>query len=269
MTLAETTGICGNEIAVTEKKHLKTAALRAYTGNAKQSVADDRINECLSMVPKIVQRVVSYLRPPLSFDDLVSAGTIGLVKAARDYDPSHKAEFKTYAFIRIRGAVIDELRNWSFVPAKPNRQIHEVMAASRKISEETGLAPDDAELAEILDISLEKLYEIFSNARAQQFLSIDGMDGDKPTLGSLLAAYNADTPDIQIEKAELVELLAKTIEQLPKKQRQVILLYYQQHLTMKETAEVLDLTESRVSQLHASAIFSLSLKMRLGENGRE
>ncbi|MHC4636362.1 MAG: sigma-70 family RNA polymerase sigma factor [Planctomycetota bacterium] len=257
------------DAAVDEKKHLKTVALRAYSGNTNQSVVDDRITENLSMVPKIVRRVVTYLRPPLSFDDLVSAGTVGLIQAARDYDPSHNAEFKTYAYIRIKGAVIDELRSWSFVPAKLNKQIQEVTKASRKITEETGMAPDDSELAEELGISLDKLNKIFTNTRAQQFLSIDGFGGDTPSLGNLLAACNTDTPDSQIEKAELVEVLAKSIEQLSQKQRQTVLLYYQQHLTMKQAAEALNLTESRISQLHASAIFNLSVRLRQWDNGRE
>jgi RNA polymerase sigma factor for flagellar operon FliA len=88
-------------------------------------VEDEQIAEFLPMVGKIARQVVTYLKPPLSFEDMVSAGTVGLVRAARDFDPSHQAEFKTYAYIRIRGAILDELRCWSFVPANLNRRIRD------------------------------------------------------------------------------------------------------------------------------------------------
>ena len=129
------------------QKHLTTIATRAYAGQKKKSIEDERIANYLPMVQKIVQKVVKYLRPPLSFEDLVSAGTIGLVKAARDYDPSHKAEFKTYAYIRIKGTILDELRGWSFIPANINKQIQKTMQFGLEITEQTGSAPTDEELA--------------------------------------------------------------------------------------------------------------------------
>jgi RNA polymerase sigma factor for flagellar operon FliA len=190
------------------------------------------------MVHKIARQVVTYLKPPLSFEDMVSAGTVGLVRAARDFDPSHQAEFKTYAYIRIRGA------------------------------EQTGTTPADNELAERLGITVDELYETFENARAQHFLSLDDSSDESPALGCLLAAPHSSLPDERIEKAELVEKLAEAIEQLQDKQRQVVLLYYQQQLTMKQIAEILEITESRVSQLHASALFSLSTKLRQWKDGR-
>lgn len=251
--------------------HLNNVALRAYSGQ-KQSlragVEDAQIAEYLPLVGKIARQVVTYLKPPLSFEDMVSAGTVGLVRAARDYDPSHQAEFKTYAYIRIRGAILDELRCWSFVPANLNRRIREAQKLSRKIAEETGAPPTDPELAERLRITIEELYETFENARAQHFVSLDGSDDESPALGSILAAPHANSPEERLERAELVEKLAEAIQQLFEKQRQVVLLYYQQQLTMKQIAEVLEITESRVSQLHASALFSLSVKLRQWKDGR-
>ena len=220
------------------------------------------------MVNKIVRQVVTYLKPPLSFEDLVSAGTVGLVKAARDFDPSHQAEFKTYAYIRIKGAVLDELRGWSFVPANLNKQIRNARQLSRKITEQTGCPPTDDELAEKLGISVDKLYETFENARAQHFVSLDGSGENQPPLGNILAADRTIAPDERVERAELIDKLAEAIRNLPQRQRQIVLLYYQQHLTMKEIAEVFDITESRVSQLHASALFNLSVKLRQWEDGK-
>jgi RNA polymerase sigma factor FliA len=98
-------------------------AVRAYNGHKNQRIGDEEIVQLLPMVRKIARRAVSYLKPPLSFEDLVSAGTVGLLKAARDFDAAHQAEFKTYAYIRIKGAVLDELRRASMLPSGVTRQI--------------------------------------------------------------------------------------------------------------------------------------------------
>jgi RNA polymerase sigma factor for flagellar operon FliA len=253
------------------RKHLNSIALRAYSGqkrSAKDGIENEQIAELLPMVHSIVRQVVTYLRPPLSFEDMVSAGAVGLVKAARDFDPSHHAEFKTYAYIRIKGAVLDELRGSSLLPANLNKRIRSARQLSRKILEQTGTAPTDAELAEKLGISIDELFETFENARAQYFVSLDAFGEDSPALGNLLAAANTSAPDEQIERAELIDKLAEAIQQLSKRRRQLILLYYQQHLTMKQIAEIFEITESRVSQLHASALFNLSVKLRYWKDGR-
>jgi RNA polymerase sigma factor for flagellar operon FliA len=248
------------------KKHLKAVALRTYSGHRKQSVGDERIVELLPMVQSIAQRVVTYLKPPLSFGDLISAGTIGLVKAARDFDPSCRAEFKTYAYIRIKGAILDELRGWSFVSVNLHRQIRRAMQVSREITDQTGAAPNDNELAEKLEITIDELHKMFEGVRAQQFVSMDGAGENMPLLGSTLASAGTITPDKQIEHAELIDSLTDAIKLLPEKQRQVVLLYYQQNLTMKQIADVLEVTESRISQLHAGAIFNLSVRLRQWKN---
>jgi len=250
------------------QNHLNTVAVRAYSGQKRQSVDDEQIAQFLPMVHKIAQRVVTYLKPPLSFEDLVSAGTVGLVKAARDFDPSHRANFKTYAYIRVKGAILDELRGWSFVPANLNKQIRDAQRLSQKITEQTGTAPDDTELAEKVGITVDKLYKTFENARAQHFVSINGFADDTPALGNLLAAVDAATPVQQVEHAELIDKLAEALQQLPQRKRQIILLYYRQNLTMKQIAEVFKITEPRVSQLHASALFNLSVKLKQWKDGR-
>ena len=258
-----------HRVAKDAEQHLKTVALRTYSGQKKQYIKDEQIAKLLPMVPRIVQRVITYLKPPLSFEDLVSAGTVGLVKAAKDYDPSKQAGFKTYAYIRIKGAILDELREWSFVSANINKQIQKAQQLSREITEQTGSVPTDAELAEKLGITVNKLNKLFENARAQHFISIDGLQENAYCLGDILESTNTATPDDQIEHSELIEQLTKAIQQLPKKQKQVILFYYQQHLTMKQTAEVFNITESRVSQLHASALFNLSVKLGQWKDGRK
>lgn len=242
-------------------EHLKAIALRAYNGHKPSAVGNEEILQLLPLVRKIARRAVSYLKPPLSFEDLVSAGTVGLLKAARDFDASHQAEFKTYAYIRIKGAVLDELRRASLLPSGVNRQIRTALELSRKIAEERGTPPTDEELAERLGIPAQEVYELFENARAQRFISLDTLSEEQPALGDLLSVDPSDAPDVLLEKAELVAELAKALEELDERRVQIIVLYYHQHLTMKQIAEVLEITESRVSQLHASALFSLSARL--------
>jgi RNA polymerase sigma factor for flagellar operon FliA len=250
-----------------DTKALKKAAKKAYL-DQKKSVSDEQIVELLPLVNRIAHKIHSYLKPPLSFDDLVSAGTVGLVKAARDYDPSFQAEFKTYAYTRIKGAILDELRNLSLLPSNVNAQVRKVSSLSRQIYKDTGLLPTDDELAEKLGISLEKLFETFESARAQHFLSIEGLPDSPPLLGDFFTASDSGSPDKLTEQAELIDRLADAIRLLPEKQRQVITLYYHQQLTMKQIAEALDITEPRVSQIHASALFNLSVKLGKSENGK-
>jgi RNA polymerase sigma factor for flagellar operon FliA len=248
-------------------QHLKAVAARAYGGHKARRIGDEEILALLPMVRQIARRAVSYIRPPLSLDDLVSAGTIGLLKAARDFDASHQAEFKTYAYIRIKGAVLDELRRTSLLPAGVNKQVRHALELSRKIAEQTGAPPSDEELARRLDIPLAELYELFESARAQHFVSIDGLAHEQSALGEILATADM-APDGRLERTELIEKLAEAMQELDERRLQVLVLYYQQHLTMKQIAKLLDITESRVSQLHASALFNLSVKLEPWKDGR-
>jgi len=255
------------EVLKDSRRHRNSAALRAYSGQKTQSVENEQIAEFLPMVRRIVHKVVTYLKPPLSFEDLVSAGTVGLVKAARDFDSSYNTEFKTYAYTKIKGAILDELRGWSFVPANLNKQIRSALQMAREITEQTGSAPTDDDLAEKLGVTVDKLYETLESARARHFVSIDAYEEDVPPLGGLLTATDTTTPEQHLERVELVEKLTDAIQQLTERQQQIILLYYQQHLTMKQIAEVFEISEPRVSQLHASALFNLSVKLREWKNG--
>jgi len=250
------------------QKRLKAAAKHVYDNQKKGEIDNEQIAQFLPMVHKIVQRVVTYVKPPLSYEDLVSAGAAGLVKAASNYDPSHRAEFKTYAYIRIRGAILDELRNFSLLPANVNKEIREVTQLSVEIVNKTGMTPTDEELAEELDIPVDKLHRTFEHARVKHFISIDNSGDNSSPLGASLTATDTPAPDAQAEKAELVDHLSEAIASLNDRQRKIIILYYQQELTMKQIAEVFDITEPRVSQLHARALFNLSVKLRQWNDGR-
>ena len=249
--------------------HVNAVALRNYKKQTPQKLTDEEITQFLPMVNGIAHKVASYLRPPLSFEDLVSAGTIGLVKAARDYDTSHGAQFKTYAYIRIKGAILDELRSASLLPSNVNRQVKDVMELSHRITVEQGVAPTDEELAQGLGITREALSQLQETARAQHFVSLDSVETDGASLLGMLVAPKSTGPQVQLEQTELIDELTRAISELDQKRRRIVVLYYQQHLTMKQISEVLSITESRVSQLHASALFNLSAKLREWKDGRQ
>lgn len=258
---AEAKAVFQDQADPCEQVCLKAAARNAYSEQKEQAEGDDLVTQFLPMVHKIVRRSVTYLKPPLSYEDLVSAGVVGLLKAARDYDPSHQAEFQTYAYIRIRGAVLDELKAHSFVPVAVNKQIREVTKLRIEIMEQRGVAPTDEELAQKLQITVDKLFQIFKSSRAKHFLSFD-RSFEEEQASNFFVSADVPEPSERIEKTELVEQLTEAISQLEERQRQLIVLYYQQELTMKQIGEVFGLTEPRVSQLHAKAIFSLSVKLK-------
>ena len=248
-------------------EHLRAVALRTYSGHTARPIPDEQIIDLLPMVQNIARRAVSYLRPPLSFDDLVSAGTVGLIKAARDFDASRQAEFKTYAYIRIKGAILDELRRASLLPSGVNRQLRRAREISRRITKETGTPPTDEELARRLDIPARQVPQLYESARAQHFASLDAATEAGPALGEILAAADTTAPGSRLERSELLEKLTQAMQELDQRKLQIIVLYYHQHLTMKQIADVLEITESRVSQLHANALFTLSVKLEQWKDG--
>jgi RNA polymerase sigma factor FliA len=248
-------------------EHLKAVALRAYGDHRSRRIGEPEVLKLLPLVHSIARRAVSYVKPPLSLEDLISAGTIGLLKAARDFDASHEAEFRTYAYIRIKGAILDELRRACLLPSNVGKRIRQAAELSRQIAEQTGVVPTDEQLAEKLGIRVEEVYSLFESARAQHFVSIDTVNEEEPALGEVLASAETASPDSQLEKAELLEKLTEAMQSLDKRRLQIIVLYYHKHLTMKEIADLLEITESRVSQLHASALFVLSTKLEQWKDG--
>ena len=245
-----------------EKEYLTGQAVKAYHSQMSRQKRDEIVLQYIPLVHRIVSQVVSYLQPALSKEDLVSAGTIGLIKAAMNFDASKDAEFKTYAYIRIRGAVIDELRGWSFTPAHAKKLLAQARALSEQMFMDRGVFPTEQELASEMGIEQEKLLRIFETARAGHFLSLNGMDSEGSNFEQFLT-NDSKQPICDMERQELKSHLAQAIGSLPEKQRRVIMLYYHQELTMSQIAEVLGVTEARVSQLHAAALFKMSVQLKL------
>ena len=236
--------------------------LQVYGTASREAQEQQWILSHLPLVRHVVQKIAAHLGPRADLDNLISAGTLGLVKAARAYDPARDAEFKTYAYIRIRGLVLDELRGETFIPAAAHRQIRLAERAYQQFRARNGRPPDDEELAAELGVSRDQLYRTLEEARRQRFLSIHGLSEDRGDDGGLAPVDKSPRPDAQVERQEQLERLAAALRQLPARDRQMLLLYYERDLTMKEIAAVLEITESRVSQMHAAALFKLSMMMK-------
>ena len=230
-------------------------------GESRKSMEERWILTHIPLVKHLVQKIVGNIGRNTDREDLISAGTLGLVKAAQSFDLSRNVAFKTYAYIRIRGSIIDELRWRSFVPSGVHHQIQTIQETYRNIVASDGIPPRDEELAVAVGLSLKKMYKVLEEARRQNFISIHGLSDDKPVIQNMVPQVRELTPDKQAERNEMLVVLSQAITELHKRDRYILLLYYERDLTMKEIAEVLGVTESRVSQLHASALFKLSMKL--------
>ncbi len=246
----------------TPTKALKSKASEVYSQQSRSAREHQLILDNLPLVRHVVNKLVANLPSKIELDDLISAGTVGLVRAAKAYDPAKDAEFGTYAYIRIRGAILDELRSRSFMPSGVYGRIKKIQDMYQQMTHQNGSSPDDEELASRCGIDVQELYKVMTQARSQQFLSIHGLSDEAAPLDSLGVFDSREEPHSRVEKEELRRRLADALMELPKRDRVVVVLYYERDLTMKEIAEVLDITESRVSQLHAAALFKLAAKLK-------
>jgi RNA polymerase sigma factor for flagellar operon FliA len=194
----------------------------------------------------------------------MNVGVIGLIQAVDRFDPKRDNKFMTYAIFRIKGAVLSELRSRDYLSRSGRRKLRELENASLKLEQRLGRTADDQELADELDVELEELYRI-KQMSAISFVSFEELGVSSKDEKEKLMAYLLNHEEDALNHTRVKELknaLARAIEQLPEKERLVISLYYLDELTMKETGEVLDITESRVSQIHSQAILRLRNKMR-------
>jgi RNA polymerase sigma factor FliA len=214
----------------------------------------------LPLLHHIVGRLVLELPPRTDRDDLLGFGMIGLVEAADSFDPSRGLKFSTYAFPRIRGAILDELRRMDFLPRGRRERVRELDAAVRELEQRHGAPPSPEQIAAHLSVTLDEVDEILASARSAGMVSLE--DGPSEELYSLLADPRTDDPVDSAQFEELKVLLVRSIAALPETERTVITLYYAEGLLLKEIGELLGVTESRVSQVHSRALYRLNRDLR-------
>jgi len=225
---------------------------------------DQLISEYLPYVKRIVHRIAVHLPSTIDIDDLMNVGVIGLIQAVDRYDPKRDNKFMTYAVFRIKGAVLSELRSRDFLSRSNRRKIRDLENTFIKLEQKFGREVDDVEVAQELGVSVEQLYRTKQMSNIS-FISFEELGCSSRDEKEKLMSYLVDNDDDALTLTRLKEIkeaLARSIEQLPEKERLVISLYYMEELTMKETGKVLNVTESRVSQIHSQAVKRLRSKLR-------
>ena len=212
------------------------------------------------LVKRIAYHLMSRLPASVQADDLVQAGMIGLIEASRKFDPEQGASFETYAGIRIRGAMLDEIRRTDWTPRSVHRKAREVAEAVRKIENEKGRDARDVEVARVMGLELNEYHKILQDATGCRIFSYE----DPGTLGEENFAQQARQPNQPLEnlqKSDFKAGLADAIKGLPERERLVMALYYDEELNLREIGDILGVSESRVCQIHGQALIRLRARM--------
>lgn len=219
------------------------------------------VEQYLPLVRVVLGRLAMTLPEHVDQDDLNSAGLVGLLQALRNYDPGCGTSFETYARVRIRGAMLDELRKMDWVPRTVHEKSRRIQEAMGRLEQELGCIPTDAQVAKAMNLSLNEYSELLAQIRPATFVCLDAVatsdGGEAGSLGEIIPDPNDDGPVEKTSQRELKEIILKRLKDLPANQRKVLALYYGEDLHLREIAEVLGLTESRICQIHAQAILAI------------
>jgi len=219
------------------------------------------------MIKYVANRIAMRLPPHIEVDDLISVGVLGLMDAISKYDSSRGAKFKTYAEFRVRGAILDELRAMDWVPRSIRQKASNVDKVVQTLQAKLSRSPEDEEVAKEMGISLDQFHDTLNETKSIPIFSLEDLgiakeSGEQQSLLDCLAGKADADPQTQIRLIELKEIIAKAIDALPEKERLMVSLYYYEELTMKEIGAVLEITESRVSQIHSKAVYRLRTKLK-------
>lgn len=233
-----------------------------YSKHKTPEVREKIIIEYANLVKIVAGRLSMYLGYNVDYDDLVGYGIFGLIDAVDKFDYNKGVKFETYASFRIRGAILDEIRKMDWIPRTLRQKQRKIDAAFQKIESVQGRLATDEEVALELEITVEELDTWQSQTKLSNLLSLDEYidTGNEVKMESSLSA-KFDSPDTIIEKKEIKETLIKSLESLTEKEKKVIILYYYEDLTLKEISSILEVSESRVSQLHTKALQKMRLKL--------
>jgi RNA polymerase sigma factor for flagellar operon FliA len=244
----------------------KLKNLKDYKNEIDQHTKDEIIVEYAPFIRYIAQKIASRLPANIELDDLISCGVIGLMDAIDKYDSSRDNKFKTYAEFRIRGAILDELRAQDWVPRSVREKAKMVEKAFRKLERDLGRCATEEEMCKELSISQDEYHELLDKAKSVSLINIDDSThfsrGDKKLMMGLLENKRNNNPYSAVNFKRAQERIIEGIKSLPEKQRIVLSLYYYEDLNLKEIGQVLDVTESRVSQLHTQAALKLRSKLK-------
>jgi len=223
--------------------------------------ADALIETHAPLVKKIALHLLARLPASVQLDDLMQAGMIGLLEAANKFQPDKGASFETYAGIRIRGSIVDEIRKGDWVPRSVHRNARRVASAIKVVEDRTGREAQDTDVAEELEMTLREYHACLNDASSGKLFSLDELNesGELP----IEEQEASDNPLVGITSDAFRKSLAGAISELPEREKLVLSLYYQDELNLKEIGAVIGVSESRVSQIHSQA--AMRLRARLSD----
>lgn len=217
-----------------------------------------------SFVRLIAGRMAMNLPKNIEEGDLISWGMLGLIDAVEKFALDKNVKFETYAQLRINGAIVDELRNLDWAPRSLRQKMKMLAKVCDELSMKLGRTPTDEEIAREMNIPLEELYKLYNEERKSNFVSTDEVyedDDGSSSRSDFLSDGGKNSPQELLEGQELKQMLADALDELSEREKLVVTLYYYEELTLKEIAQILGVTDSRVSQLHTKAILRLKGKL--------
>ena len=229
--------------------------------NLENSGHDELITKYAPLVKRIAYHLKARLPATVVVDDLLQAGMIGLLEASGKYDPNQGASFETYAGIRIRGSMLDELRRNDWAPKSVHRKIRDITEAIRTIEHREGRDARDEEVIESLDITREEYFKTLNDISSHRVLSWDELGIDEDSFGHNISDNKIGVHD-ELEKQHFQEKLSEAISSLPEREKIIVSLYYESELNLREIGSVLNVSESRISQLLSQAHIRLRARMR-------
>lgn len=238
------------------------SGLATYSAMQGQKGSNDLVNQHAGLVKRIAYHLMNRLPPNIQADDLIQAGMLGLLEASRNYDPTQGASFETYAGIRIRGSMLDEIRRSDWTPRSVHRKARMVADAMREIENTEGRDARDVEVANLLGMSLEEYHQILQDSTGCRVFSLDELNALGEGLQDLSDRIS-DLPFEGLQKDAFKQALADAIAGLPERERLVVAMYYDDELNLREIGHVLGVSESRVCQIHSQA--TLRLRSRLSD----
>jgi RNA polymerase sigma factor for flagellar operon FliA len=246
---------------------------RQYRATKSPAIREQLIIKHAPLVKYVAGRLAMGLPPMVEVNDLVGYGLFGLIDAIDKFDPDREVKFETYAIARIRGAMLDGLRAFDWIPYSARQKARDLERAFASLEARLGRSATDAEVAAELGVSTPQLQKMLLDVRGLTLTSLDENWGGEDESGNglrpieIIEDPNATDPEAKVEIDEHKVILAQAIAELPEKERTVVTLYYYEGLTAKEISHILRVSQSRISQLHSKAVLRLRGKLRSYFNG--
>lgn len=229
---------------------------KKYKETSNLELKEELIVRYISLVKIVAGRMYNFYGSKVEFDDLVGYGVLGLIDSIEKFDLDKNIKFETYAQIRIRGSIIDNIRKLDWIPRSLRKKSKEVQKAMLELENNLGHAPSNEELARHMKTSIDEVESLLSDISTFNMISLEEFLTDKSE--AVLESKNVlDSPEFIYEKNEIQENLVEAIEELPEKEKLIISLYYYDELTYKEIGNILNLSESRISQIHSKSILKI------------